>query len=38
MTKLKGFNEWYDPFTGKPDGSKNQLRSAALYIEAYNLV
>jgi glycogen debranching enzyme len=38
MTKLKGFNEWYDPFTGKPDGSKNQLWSAALYIEAYNLV
>ena len=31
---LDGFGEWYDPVSGKPNGSKNQLWSAATYISA----
>ncbi len=33
LEKLKGFNEWYDPSSGKPSGSKEQLWSAASYLE-----
>jgi glycogen debranching enzyme len=38
MNKLKGFNEWYCPITGKPKGSNNQLWSAAGYIKAYGVL
>lgn len=32
---LEGFNEWYDPETGRPEGSRGQLWSAALFLQAY---
>jgi hypothetical protein len=35
MTKWRGFNEWYDPKTGKPKGSRNQLWTAALWLMCY---
>jgi glycogen debranching enzyme len=31
---LKGFNEWYDPGTGRPMGSAGQLWSAASFLQA----
>lgn len=34
LEKLEGFNEWYDPDSGKPRGSRGQLWSAATYIDA----
>ncbi|MBI2625003.1 MAG: hypothetical protein HYW70_01565 [Candidatus Nealsonbacteria bacterium] len=34
LSDQKGFNEWYNPFTGEPKGSKDQLWSAAGYLEA----
>jgi hypothetical protein len=34
MKSLTGFNEWYDPATGAPRGSRGQLWSAAMYLEA----
>ncbi len=34
MSELNGFNEWYSPDSGKPLGSKNQLWTAALYLES----
>ncbi len=36
MTRWKGFNEWYDPVTGKPKGSRNQLWTAALWLRCYD--
>jgi len=33
MTRWKGFNEWYDPQTGKPKGSRSQLWTAALWLK-----
>jgi glycogen debranching enzyme len=33
--KLKGFNEYYDPRTGKAMGSRDQLWSAATWISTY---
>lgn len=32
--RLRGFNEWYDPGTGRPEGSPDQLWSAALFLQA----
>ena len=34
LERLEGFNEWYDPSSGKPLGSNEQLWSAAAYLEA----
>lgn len=31
---LKGFNEWYDPGSGRPEGSPDQLWSAASFLQA----
>ncbi len=33
LENLEGFNEWYDPSSGKPLGSKEQLWNAASYLE-----
>jgi glycogen debranching enzyme len=38
FTNLKGFNEWYSPINGKPLGSMHQLWSAALYLQAYEIL
>ncbi|MBS7628685.1 hypothetical protein KEJ23_01725 [Candidatus Bathyarchaeota archaeon] len=35
MCMWAGFNEWYDPETGEPKGSRNQLWSAALWHRCY---
>lgn len=35
MCMWRGFNEWYDPETGEPKGSRNQLWSAALWHRCY---
>ncbi|MEM2941831.1 MAG: hypothetical protein QXT81_00155 [Candidatus Bathyarchaeia archaeon] len=32
MTKWEGFHEWYHPDTGRPKGSRNQLWTAALWL------
>lgn len=31
---LRGFNEWYDPGSGRPMGSPDQMWSAALFLQA----
>ncbi|MEM2928545.1 MAG: hypothetical protein QXP60_06240 [Nitrososphaerota archaeon] len=38
FTNLKGFNEWYSPIDGRPSGSMYQLWSAALYLQAYEIL
>ena len=35
FNKLDGFYEWYDPDSGKPQGSRYQLWSAAAYYSAF---
>lgn len=37
LPEQKDFNEWYNPFTGEPRGSKNQLWSAAGYLQVKDL-
>jgi len=37
FTDLLGFNEWYN-LAGRPDGSSDQLWSAASYLRAYSLM
>lgn len=34
LDNLPGFNEWYEPHSGRPCGSRDQLWSAAMYITA----
>jgi GH15 family glucan-1,4-alpha-glucosidase len=34
MSKFAGFNEWYEPSSGLPRGSRSQLWSAAMFLEA----
>jgi len=36
MTTWKGMNEWYDPQTGKPRGSRNQLWTAAFWLRCHD--
>lgn len=38
LSDLPGFNEWYNPSTGRGGGSKDQLWSAAGYVRAYRSV
>ncbi|MCL4435629.1 MAG: hypothetical protein M1503_01015 [Thaumarchaeota archaeon] len=38
LSDLPGFNEWYNPSTGRAGGSKDQLWSAVGYIRAYRSV
>jgi len=35
LSNLNGLFEWYDPISGRPKGSKEQLWSAALYLHTY---
>jgi len=35
FVKLRGFHEYYDPYTGKGMGSGEQLWSAATWVDAY---
>jgi glycogen debranching enzyme len=38
FTDLPGFNEWYNPSSGRPGGSAWQLWSAAGYIRAHRIL
>ncbi|MGQ9543230.1 MAG: MGH1-like glycoside hydrolase domain-containing protein [Candidatus Bathyarchaeia archaeon] len=38
MCRWRGFNEWYDPQTGEPKGSRNQLWTAALWLRCYTAI
>jgi len=37
LVNLPGFNEWYNPSTGEPNGSADQLCSATSYLRAYTV-